>query len=299
MAYETGTAAGYSDLLDKLIAFVTTNTELVSLGQNWVAVAGGAIGTSQVVLKGPGLSGSEEIYVGIYRAQNTTNDTYNWGIGGAVGWSPTTGYAYHSGWRYMYLWQHSIPYWFIANGQRIIVIAKISTTYHAMYAGKFFPYATPAQYPYPIYIGAEDQVETDRWSKDNEDIGTFQSPRRGSRLFYTDSTWKTVMNYYESSGSAAANTDVNVWPTGQPANSNTQITGSVTTFPDGGYALLPLILHMSLPAINVLGELDGVFWVTGQQNAAENIITVGADNYLVVQDIYRTARNDYFAVRLA
>jgi hypothetical protein len=51
--------------------------------------------------------------------------------------------------------------------------------------------------------------------------------------------------------------------------------------------------------VNLLGELHGLAFVTGQGNAAENTITVGADTWLVVPNIYRSTRDAYCAVKLA
>jgi hypothetical protein len=79
---------------------------------------------------------------------------------------------------------------------------------------------------------------------------------------------------------------------------------------DGTYPLLPIVLHSdegnsgTYPNItivnpNIWGELDGVLAVTGHANASENIVTVGRTDYLVVQNINRTTKTDFFAVKLA
>jgi hypothetical protein len=79
---------------------------------------------------------------------------------------------------------------------------------------------------------------------------------------------------------------------------------------DGTYPLLPIVLHsdegnsgvypnITIVNPNIWGELDGVLAVTGHANASENIITVGRTDYLVVQNINRTTKTDFFAVKLA
>ena len=62
--------------------------------------------------------------------------------------------------------------------------------------------------------------------------------------------------------------------------------------PDGSYPLLPFIL-------SGLGEMDGCYAVPGFNNAAENIISVGGIDHLVVQDVFRTGYSDYWALKLA
>ena len=66
--------------------------------------------------------------------------------------------------------------------------------------------------------------------------------------------------------------------------------------------------HMLYPATLVstgsrlrgtLGVFEGVFHVTGFGNAAENILTIGGVDHLVVQNLFRTGFTDYWALRLA
>ena len=49
---------------------------------------------------------------------------------------------------------------------------------------------------------------------------------------------------------------------------------------------------------SVYASLDGVYRVSGFGNTAENIITVGGVNYLVVPDAYRSSIGDYCAIRM-
>jgi hypothetical protein len=69
--------------------------------------------------------------------------------------------------------------------------------------------------------------------------------------------------------------------------------------PDGTYTLEPAQLWQESPSVNLLGQIDGIAFVTGQSNAAENTVTVGADTWLVVPNIYRSTRDAYCAVKLA
>jgi hypothetical protein len=51
------------------------------------------------------------------------------------------------------LWDASIPYWFVVNGRRVVVVAKLNTQYEIAYLGFVDPYFTPDQWPYPLAIG--------------------------------------------------------------------------------------------------------------------------------------------------
>lgn len=257
-------------------------------------------GNKHYVLKAPGMSGTDEIFVAITPFANVTGDYYNWEIRGAVGYDAnanSSAQPYTSGAKYIYLWNDPIPYWFIVNGNRAIVVAKISNVYHTAYFGKYLSYFLPTQYPYPVLIAGSGSSGGGRWSSANYNYSSILNPGQwGSCMYYVDGTWKEVCNRYEQNGSALAYTDqVNVWPTGVLPNN---VLGNSLTWTDGGYTLLPLILNMEKPVKNVLGEVDGIFWVSGHQNASENVINVGGQDYLVVQDIHKTNRADYMAVRL-
>jgi len=65
---------------------------------------------------------------------------------------------------------------------------------------------------------------------------------------------------------------------------------------DGGYTVFPIVLFDEIP--NVYGELDGAVATTGFAQSSENTITIGLRKYLVVQNVNRTTKIDYFAVKL-
>lgn len=162
MAYATGTATGPADLWTKLLAFLTTDAALVAAGQNWSSVWTAPVGApnlTDVMLKGPGLSGTDSVYVGLRRTDNTLtlNESLIW-LSGATGFSPSatqfTGHVNSLGnTPAMFLDNASMQYWFVANGRRFVVVTKMSTVYNAMYAGLYHPYAIPSEYPYPLFIG--------------------------------------------------------------------------------------------------------------------------------------------------
>ena len=255
----------------------------------------------ELIIKAPGMSGTENIYVGIRPYQNVAGDFYNWQINGFVGYNSAAEFEnqpYKSPDKFLYLWNSSIPYWFIANGQRVVVVAKVSTVYQVMYLGKWLPYALPTQYPYPLLIAGSDNVKNQRWSVNSYNVCSIQNPGYGSTLAYVDSSWLAVQNRYESGGNPAAQTNtVKVWPTYPSVNDPSPVQSSLS-WPDGGYTLLPLTLYGSAPANNVYGEIDGLYWVSGHQNASETVITVGGDNYLCVQNIQRTTAGEYLAIRM-
>jgi hypothetical protein len=77
------------------------------------------------------------------------------------------------------------------------------------------------------------------------------------------------------------------------------VGGGLNWWPDldGTYPLLPVVLSDATP--NTYGELDGIFATSGYLQAVLNTITVNGISHLVVQNVFRTSKADYFAVRLA
>ena len=71
---------------------------------------------------------------------------------------------------------------------------------------------------------------------------------------------------------------------------------------DGSYPLFPVVLHEDFQhtfvAGQVDGELAGVFATTGFGAAAEDIITVGRKDFLLLPNVFRTSKENYFALEL-
>lgn len=247
-------------------------------------------------IRGPGLAGQDAIHVQLYTHRNEVSDWYNWRINGAAGFNPDASPLYGGQPGYdggsvtaMMLWNQTLPYWFIANGRRFIIVAKISTVYQSCYGGFILPYGLPSEYPYPLAIGGSFNGNA-RWSNDSPDHLNWTNPNSTLRLRQPDGNWLTFENYYNSGNTAARRTSHNVWPTAAMNNPRPSI--------DGAYSLNPLVLHSSGQGGNVYGEFQGVRRVSGYANASENTQQVGDSTWLVVQDGFRTGVDNYFAIEL-
>lgn len=311
MAWTSGTATDYVDLMNRMVAFLTTNTELVAANQNWVELSNNNEGfVRQYFLRGPGLSSSEQIFLQFRAFEDPANDRFNWQVNGALGYdalSPYEGQPNLSPDTYAYYWDQAIPYWFIANGQRIIVVARISTSYIVSYYGKLLPYGTPNAFPYRVVIGGCGGNPNARWSdsSDTFDVSCIMSPGTGCQFYTGDGGWRAIKNRSSRNGTSSTS-DINVSPTHAGAffrgtSSSWTTFSQVQPNPDGSYTRMPFILGTTKasPSVNMFGELDGLLWVTGTGNAAENIITDNGQDYLVVQNMNRTAWEEYAAVRLS
>ena len=78
---------------------------------------------------------------------------------------------------------------------------------------------------------------------------------------------------------------------------NAELTGSKQLRDTGGvYPLIPIELHDN--SANLWGSLDGIFYISGFNNAVENTLTIEDVGYVVIQDAGRNGFTDYYAMRL-
>jgi len=192
----------------------------------------------------------------------------------------------------MCLWQFQIPYWIVADGRRFIITTKISTSYMLAYCGLILPYATPAEYPYPLLIsGCYYENGPLRWSSESHNHRSFFDPCY-AYIYTIEGTWLLVRNKSSSSGNEHSNVNTNIWPYAENYAIN------IRQSPGDVYPMLPMVLHTDQNGRNVYGELSGCFWTPGFANASENVIVVNGIDYIVIQDVYRTSNLDYYALKL-
>ena len=243
----------------------------------------------ELLLKAPGLSGTEEIFLGLRTYENAGADYYNLTAAGFIGYVPGNAFAAQPGALLRGVPAHNnrIDYWLTLNGQRLILAMKVGTpVYESLYLGKFLPYARPSQYPYPVVVGGmltgEDAT---RFSETNHSCWVRGSSGRSAgttsydcmRMRFNDGVWKTVDAYPWNNSNLAG------------SKFNSRDTGDV-------YPLTPVILNAA--ASGLFGELDGVVHISGFNNAVENTLQVNGHTYVVMQDVWRTGHVDYYAIRM-
>ena len=327
MAFQTGIAADHNDLWSKLLDFLTADPALFALGQHWTIPWQGAVGSAyenDVVLCGPGLGGDEQIYIGLRRNDFSDVNAFHIRMVGMTGIVPTAeqfDQHVNVSTRHvcMFIDNHPMTYWFVANGRRFVVVVKISTVYEAMYGGLYLPYADPITYPYPLFIGGSfgpDADSTLNWTNtatshrhfvDNRGMGTaaYEYPNRYSSAYFLDpaAQWWPVNN----SNIGTPNTTIAPWQWLGDLGTITDVSRQVsapwqimhTISPlGGGQVLHPATLVRDNPSDQTFGVLDGVFHVPGEGNAAENTVTLDGVDHLVIQNVWRTDELAYWALAL-
>jgi hypothetical protein len=319
MAWETGTATDHVDLLNKIRDFLTTNADLVAGGQNWdqeLGPTGVLVHGDQITLRGPGLTGTDNIYCGLQTLEDPGADTYNLQFWGHAGFSATLAQREQplmSPDAYVLLWNQPMTYWVVGNGRRWMLAVKVSTVYSTAYCGFFLPYGTPSEYPFPMTV-AGVALESTRWSTEDQRNRFFASPGYNTFwTYYPDNTWRSVQNYGDNANNYAVkfgfeNTSPGyLFPTRSYTNgvfvspSDEQVTSNANRCFDGSYLMrdLTIISTASGGVYDALmGVLDGAYWVPGRENSSENIISRDGVDHLVVQNLFRNGFRDYMTMRL-
>jgi len=274
MAYTSGTAANYKELLSTLATFAAAN--------GWAIMEQSA---DKLYLRGEGSAGVDEIYCGISAFENTVSGYYNWELFGA--WTYRAGRAFNVMPRsangvYVYLWNSPITYWMVATPRRIIMVAKIGTVYQTMHLGGIDPIGTEAQYPYPLLIAGCGSV----WNQNYSVTGD------NNRSFWSDST--VTCGKLSTPGGYWQNVNAS---TIKAVSASTELRASILSGLDGTYMLEQKFLTDNNQS-TTYGAIDGLFLVSGHNNSSENIVSYGGINYMVFQDVYRVGVGDYCALRM-
>ena len=238
----------------------------------------------ELIMKGFGLSREEEIFVGFRTYQDASADYYNLLAGVFTGYVPGNTFdtqpgAYLSG---VPAHNNRIDYWLTLNGQRIAFAMKVGTpVYESAYVGKCLPYGRPSQYPYPVVCsGMLNGAATLRFSDTSANHSMGFKGNSVRLALRTNDQWRNVYGYPWGNNFIA----------GTGSSANTPNMRDTETY----YQLLPVELHDNTG--NLWGCLDGIFYISGFNNAVEN--TLEGMGYVVIQDSFRVGHTDYFALRL-
>lgn len=238
----------------------------------------------ELVVRSPGMSGTEQIFWGIRTYHSVGADYYNLLTMVSTGFVSGNVFDAQPNAVYAGVPAHNarIDYWLSLNGQRIVAGLKVGTpVYEHLYLGKFLPYARPSQYPYPVLCGGMlDGAAATRFSETTHDFYPRGGHNRGR--VRTPTTWAQAF----------------FWPWPRSSDRPQHLAGPAAFLRDTGgqYPLLPIIVHDG--TANIWGELDGIYYVCGFGNAVENTLSIAGVNYVVMQSVARTGFADYYAMRL-
>lgn len=321
MAFTTGTATDYHDLLDKFRLWITGTVGWTQL--NWVAPT--TLATPALLqLSGPGAGADKRVYVNIRSESDVAATMFGWRMRAAVGYTAGATEGTNAGESpavYFNLWSQSTTYWFYANARRFVIVAKTSTTYVSCYGGFFLPWGTPAQYPFPLFIGG-DYPSLQNWSFTNSGRRFFVEPGSdlavsGAWVREPNGAWIPVAasdfgteNNNPFPQSQAPHAVVLPWHTGGSyslSSPGSNWNGGAGGFSTGGMLdiLQPTaqgervvrpaeLIQVASPT--ALGVLDGVYAPFGNGLSTEQVLTANGMTLRAFQNIQRSSGNDFLLV---
>lgn len=290
---------------------------------------------SEVIFRAPGLAGTDNIYTGIRTQYDAGAGYYNFFLMGYQGYQAAASVYEQPGTMLSMaapmvpLWDDSITYWFYGTGRAFCGGFKVSTNFEGMYIGFMNQYAAPSQYPYPLVIGGSMHASSAdfRYSASLQAHSVFVGPATASQpetsadinssLYVLDSAgnWQWFGNRRTESQITSTNgiqpmSSNGVHPSYDPTGTYRAVWphinfGSVSNenkYPyreclGGGYLPEKVVLLQRLPSQQPLGEFDGVLSISGFGNSAEDTTTVGSDNYVILQNAFRTNAWEYWAIK--
>jgi len=272
---------------------------------------------SNLAVKGTGLAGADEIFLFFRTFYRTDTGEYALMVNAGTGFlASDRSLNYQPGLRpYGYqvipTWPNAMPYWFVANGRRVVFVFKVSTNFEAGYGGLFLPYATPAQYALPLCIGGSmaPNATSYRYDRVAPEHSVFCMPGSTTGVsssatvvqyntfsaMLPDGTWWDFQNRPNSGGTSESyagwgNSPASITPHDQYGYQFRENVGD-------GYSVIPCALFQRQPQGRWLGVLDGVYAISGFGNGAENTGTIAGEDYVVFSNCYRTDAREYWALK--
>lgn len=287
------------------VAFAPGDTFKLATAPRWQALR--AVADSEYIWKAPGNDGAQSILVGLlaytdnathynlrcngYTAFNPANDFYNQ-LGGIQYDFPIA--FGHPG---LGLWKGSLPYWFVADGRRVIVVAKVDTVYQAAYLGFADTFVDPITFPYPLVVGGTIVRAVPYNSQDGSRNSCFAIPQNVPDSYAAHLLLRMPANMWNR---FTVNYEYTAYGTVHPYYvGSAYVNGMAALGPnlDGSRPLYPLTLSC-FSTNELIAQLAGVHAVPGAGLAAEQRLRVGPVDHLVVQNVWRTGNGDYFTVAL-
>ncbi len=261
----------------------------------------GTIGTEGALIWHGLGNGSEAFYQGVAITETPASQIWNFIMRGYTGFSPTADWDTQPGVGpevFTAQWDNDMEYWLVFNSRRYVAAWVVSTTMHSLYQGAILSFASPSEWPFPnAYFGEKDDQEA--WN-------STATPYNHGQHYPT-----TQNGFIRDVGGE--------WRVGREQANNQSFTESVRSpapfqagsiwdghenFDSGDHQVLPMTYvsygQSTSPLTGeALGVADGCFQVTGFNNSPQTILNIGGTDHLVVNDIFRVQRQDFWALELA
>jgi hypothetical protein len=183
----------------------------------------------------------------------------------------------------------SMQYWIVANGNRVMIFTFLNTYYFSAHLGFFNSYIPPSNYPLPIMVAGSYH----QYKQASDIINTSIFIPYNTSSAGDGSGWIRNIDGSPHPLSPDKNGNLNCFFINPYGFQDTQ-TFYYPTTTNSNYVVLPAMLVYQAGAVSgdyeyIMGEFDGLYWVTGNGLVAGDTITVGSDTYLIIQDLDNAA----------
>lgn len=298
----------------------TTENPLRPLNQQWSVLrqvttpANNQFGTAipesdiELILEGPGLTGTDEIQVGIRRSWSNASARANWELSGQRGYAAGLTFDEQpsilplASRPYFNTWSGELPYWISVTGRKITMKVRNNNYYMDLYLGLGIPWGSPKYQPYFLCVGGSSGRDEPNWTNLSVSNSNYWGSRNAS---YELASMQFLARNGVWTGSLARanNSRLDDWNGGgwiQSSNSHLwPFRGNgmqkVGTNLDGSTPLLPVAIGPTY------GELEGICAVSGFGNLQpEDLVwsTTDQKKYVVGTNTYRNSVEDFCAMEL-
>jgi len=253
-----------------------------------------------LVLEGKGLDGTKSFHIAFRTFNDSVNNIWNWKLYMFKTYDSNVDITGQIGVNYsapvFSLYDQQIPYWIFSSGERVVLIANVSTYYMSMYIGRFYPYLP--NYDECYLIGGSYYQDIAYSDTNNAGFFTFMRNSNLSNTYCKLPNGSWAYGYVDTNYSwllgSAYNKEIAFYPY--------MDTTYNLTFNNNQF-LHPLIIIAKTYNGNInpnhraqlIGELIDCFYITNRNVTSEDIIVIGTDNYHVFQDADYSGK--YIAVK--
>jgi hypothetical protein len=282
----------YGDTASYIINFTTAPANATTISASYFTHALAKYNIREMVLQNTGLSGQENIKIGISEYY-TLPTRFGWRFNAYIDFDPNAnnGNAFWqntitaAGAPSMSVWDGTMRMWLYSNRQRITGFIETSSGWYQMFYIGFGDRACPASaYPYPYYVaGDQSSGRVDHNVSDTTHRWYINPSVAGSAIVVNPSN---VFLTAASSGSRIKSS-VSGWTA-------TGVVGGATS--SSGSVLLPVYIYDPVDGIFLM-SLDGAAFAPCSLVGALDGISVGTDVYRVVPNLNRATYADMMAIK--
>lgn len=284
----------YGDTASYTINFTTAPDSGTAISASYYTHASASLNIREAVLQNTGLSGQEDITIGISEYY-TLPTRFGWRFNAYIGfdaganngnplWQNSLTAA---GAPSMSVWNNTMRMWVTSNRQRIMGFIETSSGWYQMFYLGFGNRACPASaYPYPYFIAGDQGSSRVDHNDGSSSHRWFINPSvAGSAVIVNPSN---VFLTAAASGSRVQSTVAGWTATGTLGGASAQ----------GGAILAPVYVFDPVDGL-FLFSLDGAFFTPCSLLAALDSLTAGDDLYRVVHNVNRSTYADMMAMEVS